>query len=178
MNDARKYSDEEVRAILDRALKGDGGDAHGLSHADLLAIGEQVGVSPEAMSRAADQVRHDRLDAAAKAAIASRRRRWLGAHAAVFAVINGLLFTVNALTTPGEWWVLFPLVFWGLALALHVALVFGLQPSERALTRARSRLEQAGKPTARVRVEPEVGEPVENEPVEIEHQAEQQRRSR
>ena len=119
MADARKYSDEEVRAILDRALESGGGDAGGLSHAELLAIGEQVGVSPEAMSRAAEEMLEAKRDAAAERASASRRRRWLAAHALVFAAINGLLFAVNALTTPGEWWVLFPVVFWGLALALH-----------------------------------------------------------
>lgn len=179
MADARKYSDEEVRAILDRALKGDGGDAGGLSHADLLAIGEQVGVSPEAMSRAAEEMLEAKVDAAAERAIASGRRRWLAAHAVVFGVINGLLFAINALTTPGEWWVLFPVVFWGLALALHAGLALGVQPSARAIERARRRLEQSGRSrAARVRVAPTVSEQVESEPVEREDELEQQRRSR
>lgn len=178
MTDARKYSDEEVRAILDRALKGDGGDAGGLSHADLLAIGEQVGVSPEAMSRAAEEVLQARLDAAAKRTLSSRRKRWLGAHAAVFGVINGLLFAVNALTTPGEWWVLFPVVFWGLALALHASLALGLQPSARAVERARHQLEQSRKPsTARVRVAASGSEEAEREALESERELGQQRGS-
>jgi hypothetical protein len=178
MTDARKYSDEEVRAILDRALRGDGGDAGGLSHAELLAIGEQVGVPPEAMSRAADEMLQAKLDTAAERAIASRRKRWLGAHAVLFAVINGLLFAVNALTTPGEWWVLFPVVFWGLALALHAGLAIGVRPSARAILRARGRLEQSGRtPTARVRVAPGVNEHVDSEHVDSEHELEQQRRS-
>jgi hypothetical protein len=178
MTDARKYSDEEVRAILDRALKGDGGDASALSHAELLAIGEQVGVAPEAMSRAAEEVLHAKLDSAAERSIASRRKRWLLAHAVVFAVINGLLFAVNALTTPGEWWVLFPVVFWGLALALHAGLAVGVRPSARAMERARRRLQQPGRtPTARVRVAPAVGEQAESEPLESERELEQQRRS-
>jgi hypothetical protein len=178
MTDGRKYSDEEVRAILDRALKGEGGDAGGLSHAELLSIGEQVGVPAEAMSRAAEETLQAKLDTAAERAIASRRRRWLGVHAVVFAAINGLLFAVNALTTPGEWWVLFPVVFWGLALALHAGLAVGIQPSARAVERARRRLaESGGKRTTRVRVAQGVSEQVEGEPVESEHRVEQQRRS-
>jgi hypothetical protein len=178
MTDARRYSDEEVRAILDRALKGDGGDAGGLSHADLLAIGEQVGVPPEAMSRAADEMLQAKLDTAAKRAVASRRKRWLAAHSVVFAVINGLLFAVNALTTPGEWWVLFPVVIWGLALAFHGSLALGVQPSARTLEQARRRLEQSRRaPTPRVRVAPSPDEQAESDPVESEHRLEQQRRS-
>jgi hypothetical protein len=155
MAEARKYSDEEVRAILDRALKGDGAaDPGSISHADLLAIGEQVGLSPEAMTRAADEARAAQLERAAGGAITSRRRRWLAAHAALFALLNGLLFAVNWATTPGEWWVLFPVFFWGLALALHAGLALAVSPSRRALERERRRLELPRAEAARLRVEP------------------------
>jgi len=154
MADARQYSDEEVRAILDRALEAGGtSGVPGISHAELLAIGEQVGLSPEAMTRAADRAREDLLDQAARKAIRSRRRRWLAAHAAMFALINGLLFAVNAATTPGEWWVLFPVFFWGLALALHAGLALGVAPSPRALSRERRRREQPKATRSRLRVE-------------------------
>jgi len=140
MADAQKYSDEDVRAIIERALKAEGSGAAELDHADLLAVGEQVGVSAEAMTRAAEEVKAARLDEDAKQAITSRRRRWLGAHAAVFAVLNGLLYAVNAATTPGEWWVLFSVFFWGLALSLHAGVSFALPPSRGALDRERRRL--------------------------------------
>jgi hypothetical protein len=162
MAEARKYSDEEVRAILDRALEGGGGGGGGdvgISHADLLAIGEQVGLSAEAMSRAADEALAARLDRAAGGAIKSRWRRWLAGHAGVFAVLNGLLFAVNAATTPGEWWVLFPVFFWGLAVALHAGLALGLSPSRRALDRERRRLEPPPTERSRVRVEQSQPEP-------------------
>ena len=38
-----KYSDEEVRKILDRALRGD--PERGVSHDELVAIASEVGVS-------------------------------------------------------------------------------------------------------------------------------------
>jgi 2TM domain len=139
MSEARKYSDAEVRAIIERALGGEAGSP-GLSHQDLLAVGEQVGVSAEAMTRAAAEVSEAHLDGAATTAIASRRRRWLAAHAGLFTLINGLLFAVNFLTTPGEWWSLFPIFFWGLAVALHTGLTFGMPISKNAVGRERRRL--------------------------------------
>lgn len=155
MADERKYSDSEVQAIVERALKADAGGTVGLDHAELVAIGEQVGVAPEAMTRAAREVLEAQLDSAAGRAIKSRRRRWLAWHAGVFALINGLLFTVNFLTTPGEWWVLFSVFFWGLALALHAGLALGLAASGSALKRERLRLSSgagAAQATPRVRV--------------------------
>ena len=141
MVDAPKYSDDDVRQILERALKNDGGDASALTHGDLLAIGEQVGVTPEAMARAAAEVARAKLDNGASRSIKSRRRKWLALHAAIFAIVNGLLFTVNFLTTPGEWWFLFSIFFWGLALAAHAGAALGLGVSPRALERARRKLE-------------------------------------
>ncbi len=143
MSDGRTYSDHEVREIIDRALASASGEG-GLSHPDLLAVGEQVGISAEAMTRAALEVREAKLDGAATGAVTSRRRRWLAAHAGLFALINGLLFTVNFLTTPGEWWALFPIFFWGLALALHAAATFAAPVSPRALQRERRRIAEQG----------------------------------
>jgi hypothetical protein len=171
MSGERKYSDAEVKAILERALQGGAGDtsAVGVGHADLVAIGEQVGIAPADMTRAAHDVLEGQLDDEARRAIASGRRRWLGLHAAVFALINGLLFAVNFLTTPGEWWVLFSVFFWGLALALHAGLALGLGASPSAVERERRRLagSASGKGT-RHRVAAASGaEPlVESEPAE------------
>lgn len=153
MTGERKYSDGEMREILERALakQGPGQDASGITHTELLAIGEQVGVPPEAMARAAAEVAQAKLDADATRSLKSRRQKWLAAHAAIFAVVNGLLFTVNYLTTPGEWWVLFSVFFWGLVLAAHagVASVLGRSLSPAALERERRKL-AAERPRLRI----------------------------
>jgi hypothetical protein len=65
----------------------------------------------------------------------------LALHAAIFAIVNGLLFTVNALTTPGEWWFLFSVFFWGLALVAHAGVALGVGASPRALERERRKLQ-------------------------------------
>jgi hypothetical protein len=138
MSDSRRYNDEDVQAIIQRALKQQGTTEGDLAHADLLSIGEQVGLPAEAIERAAHDVLDARRTAQAVQRITSSRRRWLAVHAAVFALINALLFTVNALTTPGEWWFLFSLFFWGLALGAHAAfaLVSGVSPELQRRERA------------------------------------------
>lgn len=138
MSNEPQYSDADVRAIIERALarSGEGG---GVSHQDLLSIGEQVGISRAAMEQGAKELAAERLHGEARAALVARRRRWLALHALAFALVNAVAFGVNALTTPGEWWSLFSIVPWGLALASHVALIFGLPVSEAAVARQLAR---------------------------------------
>jgi hypothetical protein len=172
MPDARKYSDGDVREILERALQQGDGSATELTHGELLAIGEQVGVAPEAMARAAEEVARAKLDTTASRSIKSRRKKWLALHAAIFAIVNGLLFTVNALTTPGEWWFLFSVFFWGLALAVHAGVALGVGVSPRALERERRKLQtRQASASPRLRVDAPDAAPAqaaENEAVETE----------
>jgi hypothetical protein len=144
-----QYTDDDIKAIIGRALESQTGDHGGATHADLLAIAEQVGIAPAAIERAANEVLESRLDAEADARIRSTRKRWLGLHGLLFALINALLFTVNALTTPGEWWVLFSVFVWGLVLALHAGLVFGVGISAKRRRRERARI--GAEPSARAR---------------------------
>lgn len=169
MSDARRYTDEDIQAIIQRALDQQGGARGEITHADLLGIGEQVGVSAEAMERAAHDVLETRRATYAIEQVRSSRKRWLAAHAAVFAVINGLLFTVNALTTPGEWWFLFSVVFWGLALAAHAAFALATGVSTKRQLQERARLDaEAHVPAKQLRVaapEPAVADEAQPEPL-------------
>jgi len=149
MPDPRRYSDEDIQAIIQRALEQPGATRGDLTHSDLLGIGEQVGVSVDALERAAHEVLEARRTTQATQRVTSARKRWLAAHAAVFAVINALLFTVNALTTPGEWWFLFSAVFWGLALSGHAAFALGAGVSAQRLQRERTRVESEARVPAR-----------------------------
>lgn len=149
MPDPRRYSDQDIQAIVQRALEQQGAAKGDLSHADLLGIGEQIGVSADALERAAHDVVEARRGAEAKNRVTSTRRRWLAAHAAVFALLNGLLFAVNALTTPGEWWFLFSAVFWGLALSGHAAFALGAGVSPKRLQQERARSDDETRARAR-----------------------------
>jgi len=136
------YADDEVRDIIERALKEQPASS-GVSHEDLLSIGAGVGLSPAAIEAAAREVTEARVTTAATKRILSRDRRVVVAHGLAYAVVNALLFAVNFLTTPGEWWVLFPVFFWGLALLLHAGFGLSKRVSERRLSREKRRLLQA-----------------------------------
>lgn len=140
MADDRNYRDDEVRAIIERALntQPDGG----VSHEDLLAIGAGVGLSRAALEGAALEVREGRSNEAARARVVSRRRRAILAHAFVFSAVNALLFAINFLTTPGQWWVLFPVLVWGLALLLHAGFGLTRAVSPARLKRERRRIQE------------------------------------
>ena len=47
-------------------------------------------------------------------------------HLATFVIVNGFLFLINLLTSPGDWWYLFPLISWGVSLVFHFIAVFGI----------------------------------------------------
>jgi hypothetical protein len=137
MSKDRSYADDEVRAIVERALAAQ--PERNLSHEDLLSIGAGVGLSSEAIELAAQEVRAARAAAAAKVSVIARRRRGVAVHAFVFFAVNACLFAVNFLTTPGEWWFLFSLVGWGLGLILHAGLGLFMGISPRRLERERHR---------------------------------------
>lgn len=161
MSDSKRYSDDDVRAIIERALLNAPSEG-GLTHDELIAVGEQVGLPSEAMTRAAEEVRANKLEAAARRALTSRRRRWLAGNAGLFALINGLLFLVNYLTTPGEWWALFPIFVWGLALILHGGLSLLMPISPATVARERRRI--AGEASAASRLRVAASNPVEPQP--------------
>lgn len=41
-----------------------------------------------------------------------------------YIVINIFLFIINIVFTPGTWWFLFPLIFWGIGVLFHFLGVF------------------------------------------------------
>lgn len=40
-------------------------------------------------------------------------------HLGIFIFINVLLFLVNILTSPGQWWFYWVTIFWGIAVVFH-----------------------------------------------------------
>jgi 2TM domain len=135
----RKYSSDEVDAILGRALERERQQG-GLSHDDLLAAAREVGISAGAIEAAATEVLAERQEHEELARM--RQDQWRGflAHLIPYLLVNGLLVTVNLLTTHFPW-SLFPALGWGVGLASHAFAV--LWPSrghlERKLERRRAR---------------------------------------
>jgi hypothetical protein len=141
MSKDRSYGDEEVRAIIERALKAQ--PASGVSHDELLAIGAGVGLSPAALESAAREVTEARLTRTATDRVQSFKRRCVIAHAFVYLTVNAFLFAINFMTTPGQWWVLFPIVAWGIGMVLHAGFGLFSRASEYSVTQEKRRLLKA-----------------------------------
>lgn len=133
----RKYSDQEVRAIIDHALDND--TPRDVSHDELVTIASEIGLSRESIEKAARELETRRATDSAKLAVVGRRRRWLLTHAGSYLLVNLFLFAVNFLTSPGQWWVLFPVLSWGLALIFHAWAALSMSVSERAVAREQKR---------------------------------------
>lgn len=138
MSDDKRYTDEEARAIIDRALRNQLGRE--VTHKDLLSMASEVGLSSESIETAARQIRVGRLADEAKQRVIARRRRAFAPHLWSFIIVNAALFAINALTSPGQWWVLFPIVGWGVGLAFHARFGLSRYVSEGDLRRENERM--------------------------------------
>ncbi|MEZ4662331.1 MAG: 2TM domain-containing protein [Caldilineaceae bacterium] len=45
-------------------------------------------------------------------------------HLAVYILVNGLLIAINLITSPETYWFIWPLIGWGIAVAIHALGVF------------------------------------------------------
>ena len=45
-------------------------------------------------------------------------------HAIVYAAVMALLIIINLMTAAGTWWFVWPLMGWGIAIAIHAARVY------------------------------------------------------
>jgi hypothetical protein len=174
------YTDDEVRAIIDRALRNQPGRE--LSHEELLAVAAEVGISASSLEQAATEVRDARVSEAATQRILARRRRVFGSHAWAFAIVIGCLFAINFFTSPGQWWVAFPLVIWGLVVAFHARFAFTKHVSERALVREKRRVSEgtsyaptAGRPVRVATAPPAASAEAEIDELELPAQRKQER---
>jgi hypothetical protein len=134
-----RYSKKEVDAILARAIEHD--NQHGeLSHDDLVAAAGEVGISREALEKAAAEVMTQQSEREELAVI--RREQWQGfrGHLIPYIMVNGLLVTINVLTTHFPW-ALFPAVGWGIGLVSHLMSVVHPDPQrlQKKLQRRRER---------------------------------------
>lgn len=53
-----------------------------------------------------------------------RELRGFYMHVAIYTVVIGGIALINWLTSPGTWWVVWPMVGWGIGLGAHAVAVF------------------------------------------------------
>ena len=128
----RRYNKDEIDAILSRAIERDNKRGE-LSHEDLLAAAGEVGISPDVLETAAAEVLAERSQRNELASL--RREQWHGFvfHLIPYVVVNGLLITLNVLTTHFPW-AIFPAFGWGIGLVLHLlTIILRANPQTLAL---------------------------------------------
>lgn len=142
----RRYSEDEVRSILDRALRHGHDTTRGIAHDELVAAATEVGISPAALDAAIREAEEHRAEAELRDAVLERRRRGFRGHLTSFLAVNAMLVGINALTIflSGVFvpWALFPILGWGLGLYFHGRAAYATEVSERELMRERAALER------------------------------------
>jgi hypothetical protein len=115
----RVYSDDEVTAILSRAIDRQRTNSpEGLSHDDLLAVARDAGIAPEAIEAAAAELATRKEATDDELAIRRERASDFRIHLFTYLPIMAFLAFVNFMTSAYPW-VIWPALGWGLALALH-----------------------------------------------------------
>ena len=129
-----RYSDEEAQEILRRALERTSDAEVGHRHEILQEAAAEVGIAPETFERIAAEYREERLVAQN---LDARRRGRIQAYwrsLGTFGLVNGFLFALDMITSGGTWFY-YPLLGWGMFVALRGYRVL-LPPSDEAYAKA------------------------------------------
>jgi len=126
----RVFTQEEVNAILSRAVEHQNPRAGGLTYAELIDSARQAGIDPSAIDAAVQDLRDRREMSVEDDQVAAEiaRRKWRGwrrfsLHFTVFVMVSVLVTVIN-LHEGGE--IFFPIVIlsWGIVIAAHFMAVF------------------------------------------------------
>jgi len=129
----RRYTPEEVSAIVRRALEKRAGDDGAVSYDELAETAREMNISPERLQAAIEEHEDSYELEKAREKVLRRRRSEFNAHLRSYLIVNGALIVINLLTT---WypWAIWPIVGWGIGLAFHAS--SALFPNERDVDRA------------------------------------------
>jgi serine/threonine-protein kinase len=126
---ARRYSEEEVRAILARAIDQQAAtprDDGKLAYDDLLAAAQEVGVDTTTLREASRAVRLRDQESSALADERAERDAWLRkkrrgfmSHLGTYVMVNAAFLMLGILTRGGFPGLLMPGLFWGIGLGIH-----------------------------------------------------------
>jgi len=168
----KKYSREEVDAILARALRA---KDDGMTHEELVAAAKEVGVSEEAIANAAEEIEREGMLSRETQAARKRQIRAFFSHFWAYAVVIGALAIMNIYFIGGPpYWFQWPLLGWGIGIAMHLRRVLSpdmerLRDKERRRLQWRERHERRRvKDEKKVRVEDRTDD--REEDIEDEHE--------
>ncbi|MEM8808693.1 MAG: 2TM domain-containing protein [Cyanobacteria bacterium P01_G01_bin.38] len=116
------YSHEAVEQILRQASQID--QSAGISREQLFDVAAELGLSTEVVQTAESQWLTQQAELKRKAEKRSRRRMAFQAHLLPYLFVNAFLVVINLVTTPHDFWSIYPILGWGLGLALHGVHIF------------------------------------------------------
>jgi hypothetical protein len=142
MNDSlsRPYTSEEVNRIIRRALTQQRTDV--ITHQELVEVARELGINPATLDAAIEQERQESEKQNARAVWTERRQAGFRRHLWTFVIVNGALFLINVLTR-GPWWFQWPLLGWGIGLALQGKNAYF--PTEREVEKEMGRMRYRGR---------------------------------
>ncbi len=60
-------------------------------------------------------------------------------HLLIYVIVNAMLFAINVISSPGDYWFFWPLLGWGVAVAIHAVKTFMMPPDSELLDRMTER---------------------------------------
>jgi hypothetical protein len=137
----RTYNQEEVDAILDRAIRAQAKDGTRLTHEELVSAAAEVGIPRDAIDSAARDGDAALSDERILATWKRRARLAFLRHFITYALVIAMLAFINMLTTPAFPWFGIVVLGWGIGIAMHFMGTF-FADEERVLERERRRAEK------------------------------------
>jgi len=137
----RIYSQDEVDAILARAIESQAKEQAGLTHDDIVNAASEVGISRDAIEAAEHELRQNdgrRSDQEILRAFKRRQKLAFARHFVVYVLVVGMLVFVNLATSTAFLWSLVAALGWGIGIAMHFMNV-AFPDDERILERERRR---------------------------------------
>lgn len=119
----RRFSSEEVSAIVRRALENSNAEDESVSYSELVETASELGISQDRLQKAIDMQEKRGAIEDARERILRRRRHGFYSHLRSYLIVNGALLLINLLTS-GSLWFFWPMIGWGIGLAFHASNVF------------------------------------------------------
>ncbi|MGH2542074.1 MAG: 2TM domain-containing protein [Ardenticatenaceae bacterium] len=134
-----RYSEETAREILKRAVDLQVQERD-FTREHLQEMAEELGIPPDALARAeASWLAEHEVDEEQRTLEADRlafeayRTQGFRTHFAIYTCVITFLFLINLITRGdggGDWWFFYPLLGWGLGVAIHAWTVYQTTPDE------------------------------------------------
>ncbi len=122
------YTPEEAEAILTRAAGRKSVDS--ISHRRLVEMAEELGISPEEVAAAAEEILREQEEKSLRRQFIAERRSSLWPHLIPYLCVNlGFVF-INLMNYHGKFWAIGPILGWGIGLTIHLASILPTSGTE------------------------------------------------